>query len=544
MDIEPGPGLEGEPLSLELRNSAGSVLASMLVDRRSTVTLRLAKPSARVFLHTDYGGARIAADLRTLNFRVFRCELAVDQPAISRPAQISTTPLTRVRRNWNVLAKAFFSTTEIRIPMSKVALERLHLRQDESAVAFMLGPLFRRFGAAPDRDHLTSGGLTTMWGDGWYDFEHFRGETFRWMRSEGTVTLILPESGGSRISLLVEAGPAVGFRGARLEVRNGSGERLASVELQGRTTVHVPTAGFKGFAVLQLSVAGGAGPNAVPGDPRTLALRLIRCELEPLAPRQEPANLFEAAPGIDAWCVRGFKRRAGGLMCSTRAEMLLRTPEDVTLLVSPAGPRARMRILDGAGGVLRDGAVSPGEQIAIPGAGGDGVLLRFTADRPVIFTSVRRGPPEPLPIQFQFHDETSPVHLHTNGCGDFTMMARAHWFDLRGYPELDAFSMNIDSVLCWAAHHGGAREEMLPARIFHIEHGTGSGWTPEGEQKLYQRIMAKGLPWLDFRTVLDWARAMRRFEAPLIFNHEDWGFAEEALPENMPGLNACQQANV
>lgn len=543
MDIEPGPGLEGEPLSLDLRDPEGAVLASILVDRRSTVALRLAQPSSRVFLHTDYGGARIASDLRTLNFRLFRCELAMNQPSISRPAQVSTTPLTRARRNWGVFRRAFFSTTEIRIPLSKAALERLNLHQDESAVAFMLGPLFRKF-AASDPDRVTGGGLTAMWGDGWYDFEHFRGETFRWMRQEGTVTLILPESGASRISLVAEAGPAVGFRGARLEVRNGSGEPLASVELQGRTTLHIPAGGFKGFAILQLSVSGGAEPKAVPGDPRTLALRLIRCELDPPAPRQEPVHLFETAPGTEVWCLRGFKRRASGLTCSTRGEMLLRTAEDVTLLVSPAGPRARMRISDGAGGVLRDGAVSPGEQIAIPGAGCGGLLLRFTTDRPVIFTGIWRGAPEPRSIQFKFNDETSPVHLHTNGCGDFTMMARAHWFDLRGYPEFDAFSMNIDSVLCWAAHHGGAREKMLPARIFHIEHGTGSGWTPEGEEKLYRRITAKGLPWLDFHTVLDWARAMRRFDTPLIFNQEDWGFARETLHEYLPGVDACQQANV
>ncbi len=132
-------------------------------------------------------------------------------------------------------------------------------------------------------------------------------------------------------------------------------------------------------------------------------------------------------------------------------------------------------------------------------------------------------------------DADNAVPLHTNGCGDFTMLAREHWFDLRGYPELDAFSMNIDSVLCWAAHHGGAREQVLPARIFHIEHGTGSGWTPEGEQKLYQRIQAKGLPWLDFQTVLDWARAMNRFDVPLIFNHSDWGMEGETLPEVTPG---------
>jgi hypothetical protein len=84
-----------------------------------------------------------------------------------------------------------------------------------------------------------------------------------------------------------------------------------------------------------------------------------------------------------------------------------------------------------------------------------------------------------------------PVSVHTSACGDFTMMAREHWFDVRGYAELNQFySMHLDSMLCYAAHHAGAREQLLPEpmRIYHIEHGAGSGWTPEGEGKLFARM--------------------------------------------------------
>ncbi|MEX2302527.1 MAG: hypothetical protein WD733_16410 [Bryobacterales bacterium] len=123
-------------------------------------------------------------------------------------------------------------------------------------------------------------------------------------------------------------------------------------------------------------------------------------------------------------------------------------------------------------------------------------------------------------------DAAGPVFLHTNACGDFTLLAREHWFDLRGYPEFDMFSMNIDSVFCYSAHHGGAPEEFLPdpMRVYHIEHATGSGFTPEGQARLFERIAAKGIPWIDYHQVLDWAVEMRRLEAPLIFNRDNWGF--------------------
>jgi hypothetical protein len=128
-----------------------------------------------------------------------------------------------------------------------------------------------------------------------------------------------------------------------------------------------------------------------------------------------------------------------------------------------------------------------------------------------------------------------PDFLHTNGCGDFPLIAREHWFDLRGYPELDIFSMNIDSVFCFAAHYGGAREEVLPEpmRIYHIEHGSGSGWTPEGQQKLWERLAAKRIPVLDNDDVLQWGAQMRRLNSPMIFNHENWGLSELELQETV-----------
>jgi hypothetical protein len=126
-----------------------------------------------------------------------------------------------------------------------------------------------------------------------------------------------------------------------------------------------------------------------------------------------------------------------------------------------------------------------------------------------------------------------PFQLHTNGCGDFTLLSREKWSDLRGYPEFQWFSFHLDSVFCYAAHHGGATETVLrePMRIYHIEHAPGSGWTPEGQSKLFERLSEKKLPALDEDTVLAWAVQMRQLDSPMIFNLEGWGLAAEELPE-------------
>jgi hypothetical protein len=229
------------------------------------------------------------------------------------------------------------------------------------------------------------------------------------------------------------------------------------------------------------------------------------------------------------------------------ADLVLRAPGDgpskLTLsLVAPDAP-VDLRIADARDRELFHGRVQGSQEIAIPetySPSTHGVLHFENADaRPLTLMSVSwamgDGPPSRMTIRADRGQDLA-VHLHTNACGDFTMLAREHWMDLRGYPELDVFSMNVDSLFCWTAHHGGAREEVLesPMRIFHIEHATGSGWTPEGQDKLYERIAVKGIPWLGYDDVVQWARVMNRYDTPMIFNHENWGLAGDALPEIRP----------
>lgn len=128
-----------------------------------------------------------------------------------------------------------------------------------------------------------------------------------------------------------------------------------------------------------------------------------------------------------------------------------------------------------------------------------------------------------------------PVALHTNACGDFTMMAAERWASVRAYPEFELYSMHIDGLLCWMAHHDGTLEEVLPdpMRTYHIEHASGSGFTPEGVNSLYGRLDAAGIGRLDWPAVRDWALHMRRTRKPIIFCNSDWGLADENLPETL-----------
>ena len=107
--------------------------------------------------------------------------------------------------------------------------------------------------------------------------------------------------------------------------------------------------------------------------------------------------------------------------------------------------------------------------------------------------------------------------LHRNASGDFFLMERRCWHELRGYPELYTHS-HIDAILCWAASSAGLVQDVLPSHchLYHQVHDRAShgefpqtDWTP-----WYDRYLAATLN----------GRSM-------VENRRDWGLANETLRE-------------
>jgi hypothetical protein len=126
------------------------------------------------------------------------------------------------------------------------------------------------------------------------------------------------------------------------------------------------------------------------------------------------------------------------------------------------------------------------------------------------------------------------AYLHIHACGDFTLLARQNWFALRSYAEFAIWPMHIDALFCYAAFHAGIREVILrdPLRVYHIEHLSAAGWTPEGEKSRSARLEAKGLSEMPYSEFTKWVNHMRRFNAPLIFTLNNWGLGDEDLKES------------
>ena len=148
--------------------------------------------------------------------------------------------------------------------------------------------------------------------------------------------------------------------------------------------------------------------------------------------------------------------------------------------------------------------------------------------------------------------------LFTGAPGDFILLARKYWHDLRGIPETDILGRVSGTILCYAAHLAGANAEALrePMRLYHIEHGARTNspesnwWAKMGlEYTLPKWFTSRLKKWV--RQFLPARDELTRLEIPfqgsvettalivgmfegrrsLVSNDETWGLGQENLEE-------------
>jgi len=131
------------------------------------------------------------------------------------------------------------------------------------------------------------------------------------------------------------------------------------------------------------------------------------------------------------------------------------------------------------------------------------------------------------PRQFPFFTMDTPT------CGDFTLMSKKDWLRIDGYPELDMYSIHIDSMGLWSACALGMKQEIFPyyACVYHIEHET--GWDSGDVMKTIQFLADK--PSLDYSIIHRGGMEMVRTKTNWNINKDDWGWANEKFEEAVFG---------
>jgi hypothetical protein len=446
-----------------------------------------------------------------------------------------------------------------------------------------------------ERDVFPSG-LGLAAGSGWHPPEHTPQGYVRWMTNNAEIWFTERAGAGKwNLELDIEAGAGLDYRAFRLRATNQQGEEIFSRTIIGRQLTAIPIeAAAHTLGHITLCVQS---ENHQSGDGRLLNVLVRRVALKRQPPAQNREQFYDICSGeIDlgvGWY--GVERTLGGPVrwITNHAEIFVDAAAggreiklDLELGPSAGRPPRKVIFRDENGGVVQQTSLAGRRTITcpLPAARRGLAILRVEVDseskdldgrmlnvlarhveltkpdksqKPVMVAAPaipevmtpaavarqrRRTvvPPSTVePMAPPAHAGiVSPVFLHNNACGDFTLMHRDHWFEVRGHAEWDAFSIHLDSLLCFCAHHSGAVETMLvePKRLYHIEHSVGSGWTPEGMDKLLRRIRSLGIPDVDWREVGRIGVLLRRYNSPVSFSPSDWGLERESLVETtLPG---------
>ncbi len=373
---------------------------------------------------------------------------------------------------------------------------------------------------APKRDSVT-----LLWG--FYSLESGSGESFRWSRPG--VGLEVSANGPNReLRLDIDPTPALGP--AALRIRAGDLEATTTIERRSLLYIRSDFQANAGVPV-HIEITNRASRKPLAVDPRDLGFRVYsaRCALAPA----------EAGHGIEvtAKLQPGTLQRLAwfwGLWRSGTPGMRLTIPMPAFLMT---GLQPRLEETGLSIAITRPEAVRAGP------APGDGNQENTEPEAEVPEDAEEEddaSDPAPESSSQDSSESSSNVadYLHTNSCGDFTLLSLEDWLDLRGYPEWDMYSMNIDSALCISAARAGIEEVFLTARVYHIEHAAGSGFTPEGQQKLWDRLREKGIDWVEFDEISAIDRQVGRLGSTMIFNRNDWGLIHHNLPERLVGAQS------
>jgi len=152
-----------------------------------------------------------------------------------------------------------------------------------------------------------------------------------------------------------------------------------------------------------------------------------------------------------------------------------------------------------------------------------GVVFRYPFFYPFIKTYAR------LRQQFERSLEDQLNRLDLDACGDFTLMSKADWLRIQGYPELEMYSIHIDSMGIMAAAALGMEQVIFKGEecTYHLEHK--AGW--EFENPIEKLFFYTKKPMLDWWTARGAGLYIMEKQTTYNLNTSNWGFADEQLEE-------------
>lgn len=113
-------------------------------------------------------------------------------------------------------------------------------------------------------------------GNGWYNFERFAGESFRWAANDAEIVLFRQSGELQQIELDVEPGPGLGKKPLSLKILDERGQEIASAMVTGRQTLNLQVPSSKVTPQVLRIHAVNSDNLPVSNDPRILNFRVFK----------------------------------------------------------------------------------------------------------------------------------------------------------------------------------------------------------------------------------------------------------------------------
>ncbi len=133
------------------------------------------------------------------------------------------------------------------------------------------------------------------------------------------------------------------------------------------------------------------------------------------------------------------------------------------------------------------------------------------------------------------------AELDTMACGDFTLMHKSDWEKIQGYPELDLYSIHIDSMALIAARALNIKQEILPQNMcsYHIYHK--EGWESYKENPVDLIKFIEKRPGLDWHAITEAAHWLIENNEKWNLNSKNWGFNDVEFEEEIFKSSAIKE---
>ena len=126
-------------------------------------------------------------------------------------------------------------------------------------------------------------------------------------------------------------------------------------------------------------------------------------------------------------------------------------------------------------------------------------------------------------LMFTIDYNNGGFQAHCQASGDFMLMKRAHWLEMKGYPEYTSISTHTDSLFTILAK-ARFNEVVFDVPVFHQAHERRYGW---GDIQKQNEKFAKAYRFFEGVAIV--VRENRPIEEFL--NDDEWGLADIQIPE-------------